>query len=239
MYSAHIFIISWLGQHEKAIKIADSLCGNYKNITIIYSDPDLDFKINFPCQSIRRPNDLYWADKFKTCLHTCESDLLIVIHADCVSDNWHLLVDKTIATMQNNSSIWVYSPLIDGASYHLAITKLASIHRTELDIVCDTDGIIFCLSKHVQNRMKKIDYTKNTLGWGISAMFCAFTFASGKLVVVDKSNRAFHPSTRGYDSTNAWRMRTEFLQQLEGFERIQAILLKNHLALLKNNYSPS
>lgn len=234
MLSFHIFIISWVGQHEKAIQIANDLSDQHTNISIVYSDPDPELVLNTQFNQIRRPNHLFWADKFQSCLNACEKDLLVVIHADCHCENWCLLVQKMLAVVQKNPRIWVYSPLIEGASYHLGITKIASIQNSLMDIVSDTDGIIFCLTRKVQDRMRRVDYTKNTLGWGISAMFCAFTFASGMLAVVDKSNRAFHPSHRGYDSTDAWRQRMEFLEQLEGFERIQAILLKNHFILLKN-----
>jgi hypothetical protein len=233
MSSVHIFIISWVGQHEKASQIARDLLGSYEKITVIYSDPDPELRLNISCEQIRRPNHLLWADKFYTCVQTSLSDFLIVIHADCASKSWLELVDRMVAVMEKNPKVWVYSPLIEGASYHLAITKIAKIEGSQLDVVADTDGIVFCLSRAVQDRMKKVDYTNNTIGWGISAMFCAFAFASGRLVVVDRSVRCFHPSSRGYDGTNAWGMRMKFLQQLSMVERIQSKLLHSHISLMK------
>ena len=68
MPKLHIFIVSWAGQHNKAILIANHLDGIFDKLTIVYSDPNPDFEFNFNGHLIRRPDSLFWSDKFKTCL---------------------------------------------------------------------------------------------------------------------------------------------------------------------------
>ena len=78
-----IFIISWSGQHENAYFIAEQIFKKNKNLCIIYSDPDPEFVLDAPCRVVKRPNELFWADKFKACLDTAGSEGMLVIHADC------------------------------------------------------------------------------------------------------------------------------------------------------------
>ncbi len=226
----NIFIISWKGQHESAAVIADELYKSFKNVTIVYSDPDPDFSFTGGYSATVRPNNLFWADKFSTCINQCNTDVMLVIHADCSCENWTGLAQKMRSTLIEWPDIWVLAPLIDGASYELEATRIGLLGSAGLEIVAETDGIIFALRRPVVERMKRADYSKNLYGWGISAMFCAFALQSQKLIVVDKLIKAIHPPTRGYDSTNSWSMRTEFLKQLNRHEKILAFLLRFYVS---------
>ena len=226
MSSPHIFIISWAGQHHNAILIADKLAMDGWSVNIIYSDPDPTLTLVGPWISTKRPNDLFWADKFKACLENFHSNLMLVIHADTQCDDWSLLVKKCLETMDANSSIGVWAPLIDNTPFHVDKTTIAKIAQTRLHIVCQTDGLIFCLRSSIVDRMRQVNYSKNTYGHGIDFIFIAHTYSSGMLAIVDTSLPIKHASKRGYDSTDATNNMSEFLNEHFTFpEHSQHIIL--------------
>jgi hypothetical protein len=233
MQSVGVFIISWRGQHDRAASVARSLEGQSERLTIIYSDPDPDLQPDVAVDVVKRPNDLYWADKFASCLNRSDCDIMLVIHADCSAADWPAIVRSCRAAMTANPQIAVWAPLIDGASYDLELVRLIPFSGTPLWLAADTDGIVFALNSKVVERMKQIDYSKNIYGWGISAMFCAAAFASKSLVVIDTSVKVTHPLTRGnlraYPEDQAWALRGEFLKQLRGWEVVQNALLWSHI----------
>ncbi|MGB8365264.1 MAG: hypothetical protein ACLQUZ_19100 [Rhizomicrobium sp.] len=225
MLSMHLFIISWEGQHEKAISIAKSIFSATNQISIVYSDPNSDLTLDVDCQCIRRPNELFWGDKFKACLDVCDSDLMVVIHADCDCEDWSFLVHKCRSAMDQNPIIAVWAPLIDWTQWNIHRTRLYEIRSTSFTVVAQTDAIVFCLSKAAMNRLRRAKFEGNVYGWGIDTMAVAYAYANGMLAVVDKSVRVNHPKSRGYPSEAALAQCNEFLKQLTLNESIQNRLL--------------
>ena len=66
--SIHTFVISWFGKHENADSIVKAVAQTSTYVSVIYSDPNIDVLPQFSCQAIRRPNDLFFGDKFRACL---------------------------------------------------------------------------------------------------------------------------------------------------------------------------
>lgn len=95
-----IYIISWPGYHESAIAIADAIMSSAVNsasvITIVYSDHESAVASIESSQyaSIRRPQELFFSDKFQACLTDAGEDALLVIHADTECDSWPLLTQQ-------------------------------------------------------------------------------------------------------------------------------------------------
>lgn len=237
MKSIHIFIISWIGQHENAAAIRRALGSHFENVTIVYSDPDASVSFDTGFDQIRRPSDLYWSDKFETCIDTCQSELMLIIHADCKTHDWLALCQRCCRIMTDNNFIAVWSPRIDGTYFDLAKTKIATIDNSRLSIAAQTDGMVFAVTRPVLQRMRRADYTKNIYGWGINWMICCCAFTMNKLVVIDETFTVVHPQGRGYDSDEAMRMKTEFLKQLTMTEVIQYRLLSGHIRA--NGNSPT
>uniref|UniRef100_Q3ASL0 Glycosyltransferase 2-like domain-containing protein n=1 Tax=Chlorobium chlorochromatii (strain CaD3) TaxID=340177 RepID=Q3ASL0_CHLCH len=229
----NIFIISWAGQHENAIFIANQISFVTNKITIVYSDPNSDFLLDVPCVLIKRPNDLFWGDKFEASLHACKDDFMLVIHADCKCDDWKGLVIRCNEIFSKNKDIGVWAPKIEGTPYYLERTKIASIeyNALSLSLVAQTDGIVFALSLPVVNRMKKINYMNNKYGWGIDWIFCCTAYALNLMVVVDEKHTVIHPLHRGYDTRQAVMEMNTFLKQLTTVEFIQYRLLSSYLKL--------
>lgn len=234
MHSIHVFIISWTGQHDKAASIAKVIGGIADKVTLVYSDADPNLRPDVGCSLLRRPNELYWGDKFKACIETSDSDLMLVIHADCKCEDWSLLVQRCRATMTDDPTIGVWAPLIQGANLDIRITHIAAIKATPLVVVAQTDAIVFALSRPVVARMKLADYARNVFGWGIDDMAAAFCFTQNMLVVVDRSQFVEHPTSCGYSKNAAESQKTAFLAQLSFMEAIQHHLLWSCINL---NYS--
>lgn len=224
----HIFIISWAGQHSNAVSIARQVAALAANVSIVYSDPDPDLALDAPCQLIRRPNDLFWGDKFKACLDACGDAPMLVIHADCHYPDWAQLVQKCQEAVTTIPGIGVWSPKVDFVPWRLEYMRLKEIANTDLVVVTHTDGIVFYLSPSVIKRMKLAHYDQNLYGWGIEAMFLSATYARGMFAVIDQSVLVRHPKSRGYPSEAAQQQCALFLNQLDLPERIQLYFLQLH-----------
>ncbi|NQW92891.1 MAG: hypothetical protein HQ446_02445 [Polaromonas sp.] len=227
----HIFIISWSGQHEKGIAIAQRLSPLNHHVSIVYSDANPDLILKTDCHQIKRPNALFWGDKFKACLDACTSDVMLVIHADCQCDDWVSLAEKCHATLSATPHVGVWTPRIHGTPYDISTTHVADIKGTTLCLVADTDALVFALSKPVQKRMQSATYQDNLYGWGINGAFCAYAYASHLWVVMDTSVQIHHqPSTApSYPFQEARRQKSQFMTQLTMPEAIQRQLLNSHM----------
>lgn len=230
MKNIHIYIISWAGQHENALKIAKTLESNNYKISIVYSDPINELSIFDDIDSIKRPNDLFWADKFQACLKTFDSDIMMVIHADCFYEDWNRLASICDNTMSSFQDIGVWSPLIDNTYFQIDKTRIGKIsNEPPLTVVAQTDGIIFALDKSIANRMKSVNYSGNIYGWGIEWIFVSYSYSVNKLVVIDDSIHVNHSNDRGYPSEAAYNQMNVFLNQLGTFEKIQYVLLNSYV----------
>lgn len=231
MLDLHVFIISWKGQHTKAERVANELVGVARKVSIVYSDSDPSIKIHSECQTIKTNNNLFWADKFRTCLENLDenADNLLIIHADCECDDWPGLAKASSNAHSQYPRIGVWAPQINFTPYQLKNTLLGNFFSTPMKIVAQTDGIVFSLSRQVIRRMKTIDYSQNKYGWGIDWIFIAYTYANKLFAVVDPRVHVKHPKSQSYPKDIALNMMNEFLKQLGPSERIQYALLSNYI----------
>lgn len=232
----HIFIISWKHQHENAVRIAGELSSEQVKTTIVYSDPDETLQLQTGCSLLRRPDSLYFGDKFQACLEAFDSELFILIHADCSSESWQKLVRRCQQVCEANPGVGVWAPDIDYTGFSLEKTWISNTRDPDLKIVAQTDAIVFGLRAGIVRRLKKLNYEKNIYGWGIGFAAVAHAYLNQMYAVIDKSIHVHHPRPRGYPSGDALLQRNEFLAQLSANEFIQVKLLQSHMALndLKN-----
>jgi hypothetical protein len=226
-----IFIISWKGQHEKASKIAESISNVDKNVTIIFSDPDQNFTFNNSFNVIRRPNNLFWEDKFKSCLDSADDGGILIIHADCDCNDWSFLVKRCNDVINKHIDLGVWAPEIDGTFYNLCASEIFKIKNSKLVIAALTDGIVFYISPFIVNRMRQISYGNNKFGWGIDGLFCSASHINNKLVVIDTSINVLHNSkTTGYDKKLAYLGKSDFLKQFSTRELAEYKLLLSYVS---------
>lgn len=225
-----VFIISWAGQHKNALLIAKDISDASTKLTIVYSDPDPNFKFDFPCNLIKRPNDLFWEDKFKSCIDAAGDDGILIIHADCRCDDWRHLVNRCNDVTLKYKSIGVWAPKIEGTFFDLSVSRIYKIANSKLAHSALTDGIIFYLSPYVINRMRQVRYGKNKFGWGVDALFCSTAHVNNKLVVIDAAVKVLHPQkVTGYDRDLANLGMREFLKQFSLRERVEYELLRTYV----------
>lgn len=229
MQTLHVFVVSWAGQHDNAVAVADEVNNVADKVSIVYSDPDPARTLSSHADLIKRPNELFWGDKFRACLDACNADFMLVIHADCSCDDWAALVRKCRSALSKNPQVGVWTPLIDGTFLNIPRMQIVSIKPASLSIVAQTDAIVFALSSPVIARMKRADYSGNIYGWGIDDMAAAYAFSHNKLVVGDSSVGVTHPRSRGYSTRDAIAQKTEFLKQLTLAEVVQHRLLRSYI----------
>jgi hypothetical protein len=227
----HVFIISWEGQHENALNIASQLNDISDKVSIVYSDPDDSFTFKADPRAVKRPNNLYWGDKFKTCLDLCNHDNLLIIHGDCISNHWGNVVEGYDKAIRNFNNLGVWSPIVDYTLFDLKKTSIARFIDTNYEIVCYIDGIVFGISKAIQNRMKRASYEQNKFGWAIDRMIACSALVNNELLIIDKSLKIEHPNKRGYDEKIAYEQENLFIRQLNLSEIIQNRLIHSYIEL--------
>lgn len=228
MKTIHLVIVSWPGQHQRAVDIAESLIGTCNRISIIYSGHDERIIQGSGYERIYRQEPSFWGDKFETAINVCDSDILIMVHADCLCNDWIKFVSKCQVAMRD-PSISVYSPMILGSPWVLNRTRINHLHENLFE-VAQIDALVFALSKPVISRMRNIDYSKNLFGWGIDWFFVSYSYAAGYKVVMDTSIRVMHKSGSGYDKNQAAQEMIDFLKQMLPAEKDKYDYLANHVA---------
>jgi hypothetical protein len=223
--SIHTFVISWFGKHDNAAKIAKAVAPASNSVTVVYSDPDRNLSRKFSCPSIRRPNDLFFSDKFQACIDSCEADIILIIHADCHCDHWYKVPEHCKRAVEQIPDIGVWAPLIDFNDWGIQRTEIDKIPNSPFSIVAQTDAIVVGLTRQIVDRMRKVNLTDNMYGWGIDLMYNYYTYSVGKISVVDRSLFVRHPRGTEYSMEAATTELCEFVKQLTPAERIQSALL--------------
>lgn len=223
--SVHAFVISWFGKHDNAERIIRAIAPASDSVTVIYSDPDNNLYPKFSCQAIRRPNNLFFGDKFQACIDSFDSDVMLLIHADCDCDNWSEIPERCRHAVEKIPNIGVWTPLIDFNYWSVDRTEIDQIPNSSLSVVALTDAIVVGLTRQIVARMRKADLEGNVYGWGIDPMFNYYTYAIGKISVVDRSVLVRHPSGTEYSWDAATAQQLEFLKQLTPAERAKSGLL--------------
>lgn len=227
------FIVSWPGQHANAGAIARQLGQYLPSTTIVYSDADPVVDFGVACRLLRRPNELFWTDKFTACLDGSRGDLMLVIHADCTCEDWEGLVSACLEAYRKYPALGVWAPRIFGAGFDIAHTQIARIEGSRLVIVAQTDAIVFAIPRAIIDRMRVANYAGNVYGWGIGWMIVSSAYCRNMFAAVDESSDVHHSTVRGYSPDAARAQMTEFLRQLSLPEKLQHLILESHIERLR------
>jgi len=207
-----ISIISWTGQHEKAINIEESLLGDFPHLDVIYSDED-----NFAARNDRWklvPNFWFFSKKFETIIRDFKSRILLTITADAQFGDWPTLVQNCKLAFSEYPNLGIWSPKIDYSNWAIHGFSLGRLENPRFHRVFQTDSIVWALSSHVVDRMREFDYSNSIYGWGIDTAACMFCHANERLVMVDESLSVAHPFGTAYDKQVADSERHSILSQL-------------------------
>ena len=223
----HVFIISWAGKHEQACAIAREVGSAAEQLTIVYSDPDPDLELLTTAATIKRPNSLFWGDKFKTCIDHCAEPLMLVLHADCSCNDWVALVKTCRLRIEQHPEIGIWSPQIEGTPFPLDKTELRPVDDT-LTVVTFADPLCIAIKRPIVERMKQFDYSQNIYGWGIGFAFHAYAFGHNLVPVIDRSIQVVHDTHQGYPKEMAREQRNEFLKQMSTNEMSIYLMMRNY-----------
>jgi hypothetical protein len=224
--SIHTYIMSWFGKHDNAEKIVKAVTLTSDYVSVIYSDPDIHLSPKFSCPSTRRSNDLFFGDKFYACIASCDTDVTLVIHADCNCDYWSEVPEHCRRAFEEVPNIGVWAPVIDFTDWCLDRTEIDRIPNSSFSMVAQTDAIVFGLERRIVDRIRKAELGTNVYGWGIDLMYNYYTYSIGYVSVVDRSLSVQHPRSTEYDYDTAMTQLVEFLDQLTPAERTQSLLLR-------------
>lgn len=231
MANLQIFIISWQGQHDNARAVALTLKNVGAAVTVVYSDPNSGFVLDTSVATLRRPNHLFFGDKFQACLDAFDAERMLIIHADCQCRDWVDLVARSEASLAKYPQIWMWAPCINYTGFSVDRTRILDIRDSSLKVVAHADTIIFSITKPIIDRLRKASLEGNVYGWGIGWIAAAFAYTHQHWVVVDTQVSVTHPKGRGYASQDAAKQRDLYMKQLNASESIQCSLLKSHMAL--------
>lgn len=206
--------------------IASAVLATANATTVVYSDPDETRVPKFPCNALRRPNTLMWEDKFRAALLACKSDILLIIHADCESDDWSAVPTACRRAFTDVTRTGVWAPLIDGTIHNINKVQVNDLAGTPYALVTQSDGIVFAMSRPILERMKKADLTKNPYGWGIDTMVNCCCHALGLFSIIDRDTAVHHPWGAGYERDKAMAGMKVFLQQLTPEEEVLRLLMQ-------------
>lgn len=160
------------------------------------------------------PDELYYGGKCAKALEFNTADIHLQIQADASCADWAGLVRRCRTVHTEIPAVGVWAPEVDYTFWHSSSVTLSRWKTGELRVVAQTDSIVWSLSRQVVSRLRVLDFTANTFGWGIDWAAVAYALSHGLLAVRDPSVQVHHPRGTGYDSDLAARQMQLFLEQL-------------------------
>ena len=221
----HCVIISWNGFYEKSRLISNEVCKYVEDLTIIYSN-NLEEDEHGPGNWIKTPNEWFYGRKFSKALESIKEDeTLLLIQADASYQDWPQLVARCRSIMMQIDNVGVWAPDISETSWTKNRVFVGESVDLKIEFVAQTDGIVFSFSKDVVRRLKKLDYQKNNLGWGIDWAAICYSYVNNKLVLRDSSIKVNHVAGSGYMLNEAANQMNHFLSQMTPQEKVAYKLL--------------
>jgi hypothetical protein len=217
----HAFVISWTGQAAAAEEIAAQLAPHVERLTVIHSD---NSEAALPAGWVRTPNDWFFGRKFEHCLGLFEGEVMLQVSADLLCEDWGGLATSCRAAFDNLAALGVWGPDVDSTYWDLQMTDLARITGSTAHCVTLIDSVVWAMRRAVADRLVGLDFTCNSLGWGIDRMAALFSHVSGRLVVREQGLRIVHPPGSGYDHAEANAQSDAFLRQMAPAEAVQNVL---------------
>lgn len=228
---SHAFIICWPGKEDYADSIARSVVNHVDLLTVIYSTKD-DSDVQGAGTWLKVPDNHYYGLKFAEILKNFQEDIMIQIHADTDYHDWKNLICKLKQSFISED-IGVWAPDFDNTFWDL---KSVIVNGGSLNIwdVCQTDCIVWALSKRVCSNLIRYDYAKNNIGWGIDWAAICYCYCNNLRVIRDSSIVVSHHKGTGYGHVDAMFQMELFLGQMSVQERNMFSMLQSKISVNKN-----
>lgn len=227
----HVAIVSWDGMRAAATAIAGALTGVAGRVSVVYSNA-ADVDEAGPGDWVHVPQSEYFGHKFKVLLDRVQPDeAMLLIQADARCEDWPALVRRCLEVAGAHDRLGIWSPSITGTPFPNNAVATGFSPGADLAEVLQCDGIVLALMPPVLERLRRLDFSMNNLGWGIDWAAIVFARSMGLLVVRDLACRVEHPPSRGYDAKAAEQQMSAFLWQLAPDERAQFYAMNQRLGL--------
>ena len=225
----HGMVFCWPGQEQNTIDIVRALSGHVERLTVIDATASAIPSLG-QCDWVKVDPRYYFGMKFCSALKVFDGDVLLQVQADASCDDWPALAARCRHAFGLNG-LGIWAPDVNYSRWNTDVVHLADTDDPNLKLVTQTDCIVWAMSRAVAGRMRRLDYTKNNLGWGVDWAAIAYCYASKLAVIRDISICVRHPQSTGYAKRTAAEQMNAFLGQLDYPEKIQHRLLMNTVRL--------
>lgn len=213
------FIFNWNGQYEKTCDIEDSLSKIFEKVIVINSDDN-----NTREGWIDLGDEAYFSDQFRKALELFDGDILFHVQGDVSYDKWEKLVEDARKYIDYYDA-GIYSPNIDYTWYSSENSDIDSIESDHINIkmVACTDETVWFIKKEILRELddRKIDFSKNKMGWGWDLILSAICFDKGIPVIRDYNHTIDHPPGTNYNKQLAAKEMTDIWSSLD--DRLKTI----------------
>lgn len=230
MPELEVFIISWIGQTQRALAIAAQLRGVASRVTIVHSEPE-DLFTGCEAHLIAVPEDHYFGRKFEAALKARQCDLMMFITADADSPDWQVVARRCREAFAKLEELAVWSPKVWYSSWSLAKVWIAQLAVQPLQAVVMTDSIVWAINSKIADRLSHIDFSLNNYGYGIDTLAAMAAHTSGQAVAMDPGVEIAHPKGSGYSPDEALEQAKQFIHQFTLAEKLVWEALREYLRL--------
>ena len=214
----HVVIASWPGQEHNAQHIESQVSPHVRRVSVVHSlTGPSEFVI--PDHWVVMGEEAYYGAKFAKSLELHDTGVMLQIQADAAATNWQALVTRCFWAHNQIPQLGIWTPEIRWSSLNLKRAHIRPSGVRGLSEIRFTDGIVWSLSQDVLERLMKLDYSENWLGWGIELSAAAYCQSHGRRVVHDATIRVKHPQGTSYPIDHAAAQQRVFMTQLETHEQ--------------------
>ncbi|HYP30638.1 MAG TPA: hypothetical protein VES00_02125 [Burkholderiaceae bacterium] len=222
-----IVVVSWQGHAERSRHIARQIAGlPGVRLRVIYSNAEGE-RENGPGTWQQVPDDHFFGRKFAAALRDFDGDVLLLVQADALCTDWPAIVARCRQRFAERPRLGMWAPRVDFSPWVPKRVDILGLPGTALTAVAQTDAIVLGLSRSTVQRLTRLDYTCNNIGWGIDWVAICHCYTRGLEVLREDGLQIVHPPSRGYGWREAVVQWRTFMQQLDECEQAMfAILLR-------------
>ncbi|MBR1280446.1 hypothetical protein JQ597_00070 [Bradyrhizobium sp. AUGA SZCCT0177] len=156
----------------------------------------------------------HFGGQFAFALRILSRPILFNIVGDMESTDWGGVVSACVQAFDQLPYLGVWAAEVDNTAWQTERVAIQRIGDTNLYTTAQSDCCVWAIHQSIAERLKALDFKSNNIGWGIDWAAIAASYASGRIVVRDKSVTIHHPPGTGYQPKAAHTQMTTFLSQL-------------------------
>jgi hypothetical protein len=216
--SLHAFVLCWPGREAAAHDIAGALAGTADHLTVLYKN-DTGQDESGPGDWRRIPSERYYGWQFQESLRLNRGDIMLHVQADAIHSDWLNVARRCRQTFEANRGLGIWSPNVYHSWYIPELTQVSPPRPDGVADVTCTDGVVWALSSALVERLRRLDFSENNIGWGLGEAAAALAVTNDMGVVMDLELEVIHPKGSGYDRTKALAQAKSFSTQLSASQQ--------------------